>query len=216
MHTALVWFRQDLRLADNPALQAAVASGASIVPVFIWSPAEEGDWAPGAASRWWLHQSLQRLHESLEQRGSQLIVRQGPALQALCELAADTGATAVYWNRRYEPAAVAIETTLRQSLPAAGLAAHSYQSALLCEPWTVQTGTGGPYQVFTPYWRTWLQQVKVPAPTASPEALATPVRWPHSVPLTALKLQSALPWSASLAEHWTPGEAQARQQLLPG
>jgi deoxyribodipyrimidine photo-lyase len=214
MHTALVWFRQDLRLADNPALQAAVASGASIVPVFIWSPAEEGDWAPGAASRWWLHQSLQRLHESLEQRGSQLIIRQGPALQMLCELAADTGATAVYWNRRYEPAAVAIETQLRQSLPAAGLVAHSYQSALLCEPWTVQTGTGGPYQVFTPYWRTWLQQVKVPAPTASPEALAAPAHWPHSVPLTALKLQSSLPWSASLAEHWTPGEAQARQQLL--
>ena len=141
MHTALVWFRQDLRLADNPALQAAVASGASIIPVFVWSPAEEGDWAPGAASRWWLHQSLQRLHESLVQRGSQLIIRQGPALQTLCELAASTGATAVYWNRRYEPAAVAIETQLRQSLPAAGLAAHSHQSALLCEPWSVQTGT---------------------------------------------------------------------------
>ena len=214
MSTVIVWFRQDLRLADNPALQAAAADGYTVIPVYIWSPDEEGGWAPGAASRWWLHQSLQRLQESLAQRGSQLIIRQGPALQTLCELAKDCAATAVHWNRRYEPAAVAVEAALRQALPEAGLAAHSHQSALLCEPWAVQTGTGGPYQVFTPYWRTWLQQVKVPAPTASPSSLPAPARWPHSLPLEALRLQSPLPWSGSLATHWTPGEAQARQQLL--
>ncbi len=96
--TALLWFRLDLRLADNPALQAALDHGGPVVPVFIWSPEEEGRWRPGSASRWWLQQSLARLETSLRQRGSRLIIRRGPALVALRALLDETGATAVYWN----------------------------------------------------------------------------------------------------------------------
>ncbi len=106
MTTALVWFRQDLRLADNPALRAAVSAARHVVPVFIWSPEEEGAWAPGAASQWWLHESLLQLQASLQQRGSRLILQRGPAVETLLRLAETTGATQIYWNCRYEPAAI--------------------------------------------------------------------------------------------------------------
>ena len=211
---AIVWFRQDLRLADNPALTAAAASGAAILPVYIWSPEEEGGWAPGAASRWWLHRSLEQLATRLESLGARLIIRRGPALAALRDLAADSGAAAVYWNRRYEPAARAIEQGLREALSRAGLAVHSSSSALLVEPWAIQTKTGGPYQVFTPYWRAFLQQVAVAAPTGSPTSLAAPARWPASLTLDALGLLARHPWEASLAAHWQPGEVAARERLL--
>ena len=212
--TALVWFRQDLRLADNPALSAAVAAGARIVPVYVWSPEEEGGWAPGAASRWWLHQSLQALDASLRERGSQLLLRRGPAGEALQQLAQETGATQLYFNRRYEPAAQAIENALREQLPAAGLTVHSSQSALLREPWAMRTGTGGPYQVFTPFWRALLRDLQVDRPLPSPEALPAPAHWPQSLPLDALQLLPRLRWHDSLASHWTPGEASARERLL--
>src|SRR5436190_7437209 len=104
---SLVWFRLDLRLADNPALAAALERGGSVVPVFIHAPDEEAPWSPGAASNWWLHQSLQSLDASLRKLGSQLILRRGPTLATLQALIRETGATAVFWNRRYEPAAIA-------------------------------------------------------------------------------------------------------------
>src|SRR5664279_2640783 len=105
--TTLVWFRQDLRLADNPALTAALELGAPIVPVFIHSPAEEAAWRPGGAARWWLHRSLARLDEDLRRLGSRLALRAGPdSLTELMGLAKDTGATRILWNRRYEPAPV--------------------------------------------------------------------------------------------------------------
>ena len=110
---SIVWFRLDLRLADNPALHAAVEAGDSIVPVFIWSPEEEGDWRPGAASRWWLHQSLAALEEGLRLRGSRLIIRQGPVLEALRQLVKETGAKKVLWNRRYEPKVIARDKLVR-------------------------------------------------------------------------------------------------------
>lgn len=212
--TVLVWFRQDLRLADNPALCAAAATGARIVPVYVWSPDEEGGWAPGAASRWWLHQSLQALDASLRERGSQLLLRRGPAHEALQQLAHETGATQLYFNRRYEPAAQAVENALRDQLPAAGLTVHSSQSALLREPWEMRTGSGGPYQVFTPFWRALLRDLQVDRPLPSPDSLPAPARWPQSLPLDALQLLPRLRWYDTLAAHWTPGEAAARERLL--
>jgi len=85
---AVLWFRQDLRLSDNPALTAALERGSPVIPVFIWAPEEEGAWPPGAASRWWLHGSLASLSAELEKRGSRLIIRRGPTAAALARLAA--------------------------------------------------------------------------------------------------------------------------------
>ena len=115
------WFRLDFRLADNPSLRAAMERGGPVVPVFIWGPDEEGDWPPGAASRWWLHQSLSSLDPHLREVGSCLVVRRGSTLAALRALAKETGANAVFWNRRYEPAVIARDAKVKESLRAAGI-----------------------------------------------------------------------------------------------
>src|SRR3954468_9758222 len=98
--TTIVWFRQDLRLADNPALHAAVKRGGAVLPVYIWSPDEEGNWPPGNASKVWLHDSLIKLHESLQKRGSRLVIAYGEAELALDSIVRETNASAVMWNRR--------------------------------------------------------------------------------------------------------------------
>ena len=130
---------EKFRLTDNPALLAAVHRGRPVIPVFIWSPEEEGHWGPGAASRWWLHQSLTQLDASLRERGSRLIVRRGPALPAIRALLEESGATAVYWDRRYEPAVIDRDRHLKTALREDGRIAESFNSALLFEPWTVRT-----------------------------------------------------------------------------
>ena len=107
--SAIVLFSSDLRLADNPALASAMAQRSPVIPVFIWAPEEEAPRSPGAASRWWLHQSLRELQTELAKRGSKLIVRRGPVAQTLIALADESGATSVFWSRRYEPAAIARE-----------------------------------------------------------------------------------------------------------
>src|SRR5271165_2749438 len=128
---SLVWFRQDLRLADNPALLAAVRHGGPIIPVFVWAPEEEGRWQPGAASRWWLHQSLARLDASLHQRGSRLIIRRGPTLEAIRALMDHSGATAVYWNRQYEPTVIDRDKSLKAALHRQGRLAETCNGCLL-------------------------------------------------------------------------------------
>jgi len=211
MPVSLVWFRQDLRLADNPALTLASQRGA-VVPVYIDCAAEEGAWPPGGASRWWLHQSLLQLDGSLRAHGSRLCLRQGPALQQLRELCAATGADAVYWNRRYEPAIKARDATLKAELRAAGLIAESRNAALLVEPWEIANQSGKPFQVFTPFWRAMLKQLNptaaLPAPTLTP-----PQRWPASLPLEALQLLPDVPWYRTMATTWQPGETGAAARL---
>ena len=159
MPRALVWFRRDLRLADNPALRAALDAGQAPVPVYVHASGEEGGWAPGAASRAWLDRSLAALSNDLAASGSGLLIREGASLDTLRQLAAEVGAEAVYWNRLYEPAALERDTAVKAGLRAAGLAAHSFNGALLVEPWTVATGNGDPYRVFTPFWRNASQQL---------------------------------------------------------
>ena len=130
----LLWFRQDLRLSDNPALQAAIARGAPILPVFLWAPGEEDAWAPGAASRWWLHRSLQQLEQALHARSARLVIRRtDDSLATLRELLERSGARAVYWNRRYEPAAIARDRRIKQTLRESGIEAHSFGAALLVD-----------------------------------------------------------------------------------
>lgn len=213
MTTAIVWFRQDLRLADNPALRTAVAAAEHVVPVFIWSPEEEGEWAPGGAACWWLHESLARLDASLRERDSRLVLRRGPAVQTLLELAAATGATQIYWNCRYEPAARRVEAALQTALAAASLTGHGFHSSRLAEPGSVKGASGAPCQVFTPFWRAFLRQIRVDAPEASPQRLPAPPRWPESLPLDALQLLPQIAWHHSLAAHWNPGEAGGRTAL---
>jgi deoxyribodipyrimidine photo-lyase len=205
--TSLVWFRLDLRTADNPALAAAAKLG-EVVPVFIWAPEEEGNWPPGTASRWWLQHSLAALDADLRKLGSRLIIRCGPTLTALRKLVKETGATAVFWNRRYEPALIARDTQVKQALIADGLQVESFNSALLFEPWEIKTGNGGPYQVFTPFYRACLARPLRPVGTTRRAVRGARAL---SLKLDKLDLLPKLDWARGF--NWQPGEAGAHREL---
>ncbi len=209
----LLWFRQDLRLADNPALKAACERGGPVVPVFIWAPEEEGDWAPGGASRWWWHQSLAALEGSLRAIGSRLILRRGPSLETLQALAKETGAGAVLWNRRYEPVITARDSAIKERLRSAGITADSFNGALLHEPWTVTNLSKKPFQVFTPFWRNCLAKPDPEAPLPAPQRIDVPLSWPKSLPLESLELEPKIDWAGGMRTAWRPGEAGAQANL---
>jgi deoxyribodipyrimidine photo-lyase len=210
---SIVWFRQDLRLADNPALVAAIKRGQPVVPLFIWSPEEEGEWQPGGASRWWLHQSLLSLDKSLRGLGSRLIVRQGGTMKVLRAVIKETGADAVFWNRRYEPVIIARDKQIKESLKSDGGAAESFNAALLHEPWTVQNKTGNPFQVFTPYWKHCLAKPDPAEPLASPKGIPSSTEFPQSVEITELELEPRIKWAETIRSTWQPGEVGARAAL---
>lgn len=212
MTTALFWFRRDLRLTDNPGLHRAASECEQVIPIYLHAPHEEAPWSPGAASRWWLHHSLAALDGELRQRGSRLIVRRGDSLVTLRDLIRATGATAVYWNRLYEPAIIARDRAVKAALRADGVVAESHRAALLVEPWTLLKADETPYQVFTPFWKACLQQLPPAAPLPVP-TLPAPDRWPDSLPLAALELLPRVRWDEGLAAAWQPGEAGALARL---
>lgn len=210
---ALVWFRQDLRLADNPALTAAVARGGTVIPVYIWAPAQEGGWPPGGASRWWLHHSLAALGSALKKHGSSLVLRKGETLAELRELVRETGAGAVFWNRRCEPAAREAESTVESGLRSDALEAEGHPANLLFEPGRILTGSGGPFKVFTAFWKACLQASPPMPPLELPKRIPAPARWPRSLQLADLELEPRPDWSAGLRAAWEPGEAGATGRL---
>ena len=209
----IVWLQSEFRLLDNPALRAAELRGAPVLPLYIWSPAEEGEWPLGQASRWWLHHSLTAFGESLRDAGSRLVIREGSALEELHRLIKQTGAKSVFWNRRYEPAIIKRDGQLKSALTGDGLEAQSFNSALLHEPWTVQNQAGRPFQVFTPFWKTCLAKADPPAPQPAPEFLPPPKDWPASLAVGDLNLLPKIDWAAGMRETWQPGEAGARARL---
>jgi deoxyribodipyrimidine photo-lyase len=202
----ILWLRQDLRLADNPALAAALATGRPIVPLFILHEAADGrPW--GAASRWWLDKSLRALDADLRARGSRLILRRGDPAVIVPALAERLGAQ-VFWNRLYGPAAVERDGALK-----AELGAISCNASLLAEPWRVRTGSGGPYAVFTPFWKAAQAAIADGPLTGAPRRLPTPDVWPGSDDIDAWSLHPSKPdWSTGFGD-WTPGEAGAQDRL---
>lgn len=214
----IFWFRQDLRLSDNHALAAALrhAADQSVIPIYIWAPAEEKSFAPGAASRVWLHESLTALDAALRAKGSRLVLRTGPTARALADLIAETGARAVFWSRRYEPAVVERDARIAETLRRQGIATTPTDlppAALLFEPEAIQTQDGRPFQVFTPFWRAALQRPAPVEPLRAPPTIAPPPSWPASVPLESLDLRPTIPWDTGIREAWTPGEAGGRARL---
>lgn len=201
-----MWFRQDLRLHDNPAINAAIDRSGWVLPVYIRCDAEDADWPLGAASRWWLHQSLRQLQQTLRANDSRLIVRRGPTQQVLLALVDETGADAVYWNRRYEPASISRDKDLKQSLRARGIACTSFNSALLIEPWDLSAASGRQYKVFAPFKKRLLELLKVTPPVPLPEKLRSPAKWPACAALADLGLMPRSQWYHQMASHWQPGE----------
>ena len=212
MSAAIVWFRRDQRLADNPALAAALESHDQVLPVYIDAPDEEAPWQPGAASRWWLHHSLKALDGDLRKRGAALHVCRGATLKTLRALIGKCDASAVYWNRLYEPALVARDARIKDALRGDGIDAKSFNAALLFEPWDIATGQHTPYKVFTPFWRNARARLALRAPSRAPRRIAMP-RVDNGLDIEALGLLPAIAWDSAIAKRWTPGEAGAHMAL---
>jgi len=209
----VVWFRRDLRLEDNPALHAAASAARPVVPLFIWAPDEDGAWPAGSASRWWLDRSLRLLDDDLRALGASLLIRRGPTLAALLEVIRQTGASTIYWNRRYEPAAIACDREVKAALRSMGVEVRTFNASLLVEPWVVATKAGTPFQVFTPFWRTICEMLSVAPALPAPLRIAGLAPSPASLPLDGLDLQPRIDWAAGLRDAWVPGEAGAADAL---
>ncbi|NEM90988.1 cryptochrome/photolyase family protein [Galbitalea soli] len=208
----IVWLRDDLRLADNPALQAAIETGAPLVVVYVLDEESDGIRPLGGATRWWLHHSLAALGAEIARVGGELVLRSGPAGVVIPALVDEVDAGAVHWNRRYG-AARQLDADLKSSLRARGIDVHSHQGNLLSEPWTVTTGEGNPYRVFTPFWKACLDRGEPREPLAEPTALDG-LRGVPSETLDSWRLLPVAPdWSGGIAERWTPGERSARGAL---
>ncbi len=205
---SILWFRQDLRLHDQPALLAAAREGA-VVPVYVLDDETPGRWRIGGAQRWWLHHSLAGLAESLRRLGSSLILRRGAAAAQLALLAEELGTRRVHATRHYEPWWADAERRLGGQLD---LVLH--EGNVLVPPERVRTGGGTPYKIYTPYWRALQEQLPPPPPAAAPERLHAPQLWPRSDDLHAWGLLPTRPnWAAAFGAEWTPGEAAALDRL---
>jgi len=214
MANAIVWFRNDLRLADHPAMQAALDGGYVPIPVYIHAPDEEGDWAPGAATLAWRHRSLAALDADLRKRGSRLRFFHSPTLQTLQTLAAACDAEAVFWNRRYEPAIEKRDTAVKAALRRQGLRAESFNGGLLIEPWKLLNKQNAPYRVFTPFWKAAQASLSWQPPLSdAPKSLPSTEDGPQGLSLDALGLAPKLDWDSGFWARFTPGEAGAHVAL---
>lgn len=207
--TTLLWLRRDLRLSDHPALAAAAAEG-PVVPVFMLDPLVE-DW--GAAPLWRLGESLRDLSARLAEKGSRLILRRGDALKTLLALAEETGARRAIWSRLYDAPSRERDEAVKAGLKERGLEARSVNGSLLFEPWTVETGSGGFYKVYTPFWRA-VSQREPAAPDAAPSQIPAPQNWPASDSLDDWGLGRRMNRGAAIvARHANVGEAAAQGRL---
>lgn len=192
----------------------AVKRSGEVIPVFIWSPEEEGEWADGGASQFWLHHSLRALMEKLRRLGSDLVIRRGASQIVLQSLVKETGATAIFWNRRYEPAIIARDKRIKEHFRVTGIDAQSFNSHLLFEPWTISNKAGKPFQVFTPFWKACLAHAsKISKPLPAPKIVSAPQRWPKSLRLEDLELEPTIKWAEGIRAAWEPGEVGAQKNL---
>ena len=206
----ILWFRRDLRLSDQPMLAAAVATGRPLLPVLVLDPETE---ALGAAAKWRLGLAVEAFQRALAGIGLRLILRRGAALAVLQGLAGEVGAAGVWWSRLYDPVAVARDTAVKAALKAGGVDARSFAGHLLQEPWEVETGTGGFYRVFTPFWRA-IRGRDVASPEPAPKSARGLVDWPPGDDLAAWRLDRAMQRGAAVvARYQHVGEAAALAKL---
>ena len=206
----ILWFRRDLRLSDHPMLTAAAATGRPLIPLFILDLETE---ALGAAPKWRLGLSLDHLNKKLADLGSKMIFRRGPALAVLEALIKETGADHVMWSRLYDPAAKTRDAAVKAALKERGIGAESFAGHLLHEPWTVETGQGSFYRVYSPFWRG-VKDREVASPEPAPKSLRAPAVWPASDTLSEWHMGSAMQRGAAVVlPYQCVGEAAATAKL---
>ncbi|SDU01508.1 deoxyribodipyrimidine photo-lyase [Stappia sp. ES.058] len=214
----VVWFRNDLRIDDNPALTAALETGAPVFALYVLDDETPDLRSLGAASRWWLHHSLTALRGDLEELGIALVLRRGAAADVVADVVRESGSARIVWNRRYDPGGVAADKQIKAELKRRGVETASFNAALLVEPWEVKTGSGEAYKVFTPFWRAARALGPPQAPGARPSPAGKPTAnrdgLPHSDRLEDWALLPTRPdWTGGLRETWRPGEAGALARL---
>ena len=213
MTGAVVWLREDLRLADNPALRAAIDHGGPVTVVVVLDEESPGIRPVGAASRWWLHHSLAALDAELRDRHSRLVLRRGAAATVVPELVVQADADAVYWNRRYGKVERDLDAGIKSALTDGGTEAHSFAANLLWEPWTVLTGQGEPFKVFTPFWRAAQAMPEPRHPLPKPRDLPGPADVASDDLDDWALLPTAPDWAGGLRDAWEPGEDGAHRKL---
>jgi deoxyribodipyrimidine photo-lyase len=208
----ICWFRNDLRLADNPSLAAAVATGAPVICVYLLD--KERPWSPGAASLWWLHQSLEALDAAIREKGGKLVLLKGPTAETLKTYARKSGAQAIFWNRSHEPDQRACEAEVAAEMAELGVQVERHRTSLLFEPGTIRTKTGGQYSVFTPFYRACLAADDPAEPLPAPDRIPSPQQVEPGDELADWKLLPTKPdWAGGLRDAWVPGEDGARDAL---
>ena len=213
---ALLWFRDDLRLSDNPALRAAIDHGPLICLYILDTAAQRR--GLGGAARWWLSRSLTALSEAIAAKGGELLVLRGDPAELLPGIVRQADVGHVAWNRRYDGAAIALDKALKATLAESGVTVESFNANLLNEPWQVKTKAEGPFKVFTPYWRAVRERGEPAAPVPTPRELSK-TKLPATLRKQALSVSdlalepTAPDWAGGLREAWTPGEAGARDRL---
>ena len=210
----IVWFRDDLRIGDNPALAAAARTDAPLICVFVLDEDSRGFRAHGGASRWWLAQSLRALKRDLSKLGQRLVLHRGAAANVIPTLAQQHGAQSVFWNRRYQQAGIAVDDAIIAALKALGVNGGTFPGNLLVEPGKLANKDGGPLRAFTPFWKR-LQSLGAPRkPVAAPKALRPCPSGVESERLDDWRLEPTKPdWAGGLRGTWSPGEVAARQRL---
>ncbi len=210
----IVLFSNTLRLADNAALLAAVVTRGPVIPVYIFDEQSPKVRPLGAASKWWLLQSLKALRDDLRRCGSDLIVRSGNTTDCIAKLVAEVGATGVFLTRGYTPAAAMSEQSLHEMLEKKNVQCRRFGGHLLLEPEMVRTKTDTKYTVFTPFWRTASELIDATEPQPAPKAIPAPEHWPTSEAIDSLGLEpKPAHWAEPIAAHWQPGEVAARERL---
>lgn len=210
----IVWFRQDLRLKDNPALHAAYESGNPIIPVYILDDENAKEWKMGGASRWWLHHALESLGKDLSDH---LVLENGDATKIIPELVKKTNASAVYWNRCYEPWRIDRDKKIKSDLEDNDIEVKSFNGSLLWEPWKVLKQDGTPYKVFTPYYKKGCLNAQSPRePLERPSRLTYGDTDKLGLKLEDLNLLPQKPeprWDKKMEKHWTISEDGAHKRL---
>lgn len=210
----LVWYRNDLRIEDHPALMAASGQNVPVIPVYILDESVSEHRRPGGASKWWLEGSLSELATQLRAKGSQLVLKRGKACLVLAQLAADTNAQSVYFSRCYEQDVTEEENDIISDLKSRSVDCRQFRGSLLFEPEEIKTKSGTPFKVFTPFYRACMTRGEIKSPLPAPKFLMAPKDWPTSDGLQAWKLRPSAPdWAEGLAHQWSPGLTAARDRL---
>lgn len=205
----IVWFRNDLRVEDHPALLEAALHG-EVILLYIYPP-EKGEWSIGGASKWWLHYSLLALQEQLKHYNAELVIRAGDPLHELQAVIKESGANAVYWNRRVDRSDISLDNEIKSTLLDQGLTVKSFRGNLLFEPWVILNRSGKPFQVFTPFWKTCLKHSLPEKPLPSPQKIKSISC--RSIKIEALDLLPKVHWDVKFKLYWVPGTLGARNAL---